>query len=143
MGTCYCGGFIDPSLLSSGSTAAPEDVDANKNLNDLAGNVIISLSQDYRPSHSWNDEGFLYHHQVALNPFGGDLMLGTATYTPGRFSGVSPDTDGNHFVSLYEAYIYAKENDDYTADNSATCSDRPQYWDSGTTVGDLGKTTYL
>ena len=143
-GTCFCGGFIDPSLLSSGSITASGDTDTNKNLNDITGDVVISLSQDYRVSNSRNDKGFIYHHQVALNPSGGDLMSGTATYTLGRFSGVSPDTDGNHFVSLYEAYIYANDNNDYTAANSGgSYSNRPQYWDSGATIGDLGKTTYL
>ncbi|UCE39177.1 MAG: PKD domain-containing protein, partial [Thermoplasmata archaeon] len=143
MGTCYCGGFIDPGLLSAGSTQAAGDVDANRNINDLAGDVLISMSQDYRVSHSQSTRGFVYHHQVALNPATGDVMLGTATYTNGAFSGVSPDSDGNGFVSLREAYIYAEANDDYTAANHATLDDRPQYWDSHATVGNLGSTTYL
>ena len=139
LGCCYSGGFLDPGLLSAGSTTATGDVDGNDNLNDLPGDIVIMTSQDYRPSHSWSDRGFLFHFQLALDPISGNLMEGTATYTNGRFSGVSSDTDGNFFISMREAYLYAEANDDYTTANGAN-DDRPQYWES--TAG-LGASTYI
>ncbi|MFX1277523.1 MAG: C13 family peptidase [Promethearchaeota archaeon] len=170
MGTCYSGGFLDPSLIT-GTTHA-SDIDAHRNLNDLSGNVIVMTSQDYRPSTSGTRAGFLYRFYEGITPYdviqfpifsfsfsgffdidveiewitinftsSGALMRLEAEYNTGIFSGSTADANSNNLISMQEIYNYAEDNNDFNFVNSGGTDDNiPQYYES--TPG-LGSVTYL
>ncbi|MBN1803125.1 MAG: caspase family protein [Candidatus Lokiarchaeota archaeon] len=161
---CHSGGFLDPSIVqdqggsvlgpSTGLEPLPGDSDDRPNLNDLADDpekrIIVMTSQDNRDGHTWNDRGFSQRLIDALKPLSPTSLRDlSAEYEPGRFTGNSPDVWQNHMISMKEAFVYARDNNDMSAENAwrwapqemlSKYDDLPMYWESFYSLGDR---TYL
>jgi len=155
LGTCISGGFLDPKFTPNVITLR-DDKNYYYNLNDLDGRIIVMTSQDARASHSWYYLGFLYRFHQAISPRSligkpnfWSLMTRTAWYNLGFYTLTTPDKDRNRFVSMGEAFEYAKNNDDFVEPhflayiylfNGYDYGDVPQYYESS---DGLGYRTYL
>lgn len=112
-GQCYAGGFID-------------------DLEDI-GCVVTTASAADEPSYAMTSSNnslnlqfdeFMYHWTSAMNGFD----------TLGNY--IDADTDNNGSVSMVEAFMYAKLNDQFYGSNSQNKHETPQYASNPLSLGE-------
>ncbi len=107
---CFGGGFVDKM------SEYPRRAVCSASSKDQASNYRYDYGANPRPNAQWpsiNYNAFTYHWICAMN---GADPEGNA---------VNADADANGLVSFWEAYKYAKTNDEYAVNKTET----PQYWD--------------